>query len=469
MYVLTINSIEYGWLIGSFFAIGNINDRSTCFFTVDSTVAMTVGMEVIIGDGAVRIFGGTIDSLRLTSPKGTTLKRYDLTCIDYNQLADKRRIAASYQNQTAAYIVNDIITNYLADEGITAGTIETGPIITEAVFDYKPATECLNFIKTTTGLNWNIDYNKALQIFYREDYQDIGFTDALDNFLDAEYEETRDEYRNSQYVRGGKDTTSIIVKEAITPKPDSITRTFVCRYPIATKPTIYVDDVAVADADVGINGIDTGKKWYWNKGFAAIIQDIGEAVLTDANALTMTYVGLVDLIVKADNSPGQGARRLVETGTSGIYESIEIVPSINNQTAALDYAKGLLQKYADIPKKVYIETQSFRQAGKIIPIDISGLGVTGEFLIESVDISEQEGQMFYNLTCLSGESLGSWVEFFRKMRQDSQQYIIRDNEVLVLLVELSEISLWTETVIETVYACPIPGATQYPRATLYPC
>jgi len=77
------------------------------------------------------------------------------------------------------------------------------------------------------------------------------------------------------------------------PKPDSITRTFLARYPLASVPTIYVDDVAVAAGDVGINGLDTGKKWYWNKGSATITHDTGQAVLTDENTLTMTYYGLV--------------------------------------------------------------------------------------------------------------------------------------------------------------------------------
>lgn len=469
MYTLTINNVEYGWLIGSFSETDNINDRSTCSFMVDSTVTLTVGMEVIVENGAMRVFGGTIDSLKRRTPQGTNLKRYSLTCVDYNQLADKRRVAATYTNQTVSYIVNDIITNYLAAEGVTAGTIPTGPVITEAVFDYRKASECLDFIKTTTGLNWNIDYNKALQIFYREDYIDIGFTDTLANFYDAEYEETRDEYRNSQYIRGGKDTTGTITKEAMTPKPDSITRTFLSRYPIATKPTVYVDDVAVVDGDVGINGLDTGMKWYWNKGERTIAHSTDEAVLTDANTLTMTYIGLVDLLVKADNPPGKAVRQVVESGTSGIYESIENVPQINNQTAAMNYAKGLLQKYADIPKKVYIRTQEFRQAGKLIPIMINSLGIMGDYLIDNVSIGEESGQMFYKISCLSGDSLGSWVEFFRKMQDSGQKYTIRDNEVLVLLVELSEINLWAELVIPTVYTCPIPGATQYPRSTLYPC
>lgn len=465
---MTINGNSESWLTSTLKIDDNINARSTASFTVDTDNAIEVGQEVIILDDATRIFAGTIDSFTRTTPKGTTIKRYNITCVDYNQLGDRRIVAESYEDQTVSYIVNDLITKYLSAEGVSAGTIQTGPTMAQVVFNYITVTDCLNYIKDATGLNWNIDYNKQLHIFYREDNTDTGFSDADNNFMDAEVEETREGYRNRQYVRAGQDTTDIISLEKPTPKPDGISRKFSVRYPLATEPEIYINSTQVSSSDIGINGVEQNKKWYWNKGSKDIVQDNSETVLSDTDVLEVTYQGLVPIIAQADNPEGQADRSSTEGGT-GVYEDIEQVASIDKKDAALDYAKGLLKKYADIPQRVNIRTRTFKQAGKLIPIDISKLGLDGEYLIESVAITEQQGVFFYDITCLSGESLGSWVEFFRKMRSDSKDFVIRENEVLVLLTTTSEATSWTEATSQAVYACPVPADPLYPADDLYPC
>lgn len=480
---MTVNAIAEDWLTGSLRINDNINARSSASFTLDTDNTITVGMEVIILDDATRVFAGEIDRFTRTSPKGTTLKRYNISCLDFNKIADRRRVAATYEDKTVSYIVNDIITNVLADENVTAGTIATGPTMEKVVFNRISAADALNYIKDATGLNWNINYDKELNIFYREDNTDTGFTDTLNNFLDMQVEETREEYRNSQYVRGGQETTTTITKESANPKPDGVSKVFYFRYPVAEKPTIYVDDVAIAAGDVGIGGLEVGKKYYWNKGSNEISQDDGETVLSDAQTLTMTYKGLRKVVVQANNLDGQTERQLVEGGT-GIYEALEQVASLESRKSALDYAKSLLEKYEDIPKRVFIETTEYKQAGKLIPIEVAKLDLDDDYLIESVTISERGNTFFYNINCLSGESLGSWVEFFRKMRNEGRQFVIKENEVLVLLTNISETWKWTEKLTaricefdtprdDEVYfiqgaAFPARSNGLYPSETLYP-
>ena len=182
---MTVGGISASWLLSSLSITDNINDRSTASFVLDSNAAIVPGMEVIISDGATRIFGGTVDSFSKRNIKGTSIKRYQITCVDFNQIGDRRRVAASYEDKTVSYIVNDIITNVLAAEGIIAGSIQTGQIMKQVVFNYNTVTECLNYLKDAAGLNWNIDYDKKLHVFNREDNTDTGFSDALGNFMGA--------------------------------------------------------------------------------------------------------------------------------------------------------------------------------------------------------------------------------------------------------------------------------------------
>lgn len=453
---------------GSLNVIDNINDRSTASFSIISTNTITVGQQVIILSGATRVFGGTIDSFKVTNvPKGSSIKKYDLTCVDFNQIADRRRVAQVYENRSVTYIVNDIITNYLSAEGITAGTIQTGPTLTKVVFNRKTITECFDYIKSVTGLNWNIDYNKHVNIFYREDYTDTGFSTALGNIIEYDVEQTRQEYRNRQIIRAGQDTTTVQTLEKPSPKPDGITRTFSTRYPLAKKPTIYIDSVAIADADVGINGVDTNKKWYWNKGERAFTQDSSETVLIDTKVLQITYYGLVKIIIQSDNAAGQAERLGVEGGT-GVYEEVEDVASIDTRNAALAYANGVLSKYANIAQIITIQTQTFKLAGKLIPVTIPSLGISGDYLIESVDTTEIDGNIFYTIRCLSGESLGSWVEFFRKLKTEATDFVIQGDEILIVLSSQDENFGVQSTNTIDIFTALYPSNSLYPSNTLYP-
>ena len=422
---------------------------------------------VIVPD-TVKIFAGSIVSHKRISPRGTSLKRYDIKCSDYNELCDRRLVAASYTGQTVTYVVNDIIDTILADEGVTAGTIN-GDAYTfvNVVFNYKTVAECLNQIKDNTGLNWNIDYDKKLNLFYRNDIVGEPFTNLLANYIDMEVENDKESYRNVQYLRAGYDKTPTITKEKVAPKPDGISRKFRLRFPIAEVPTIYVNDVAISNSDMGINGIQDDKKWYWSKGEKDIIQDDSETVLSDSDTLTVTYKGLRRIIVKSENVQQQNERAGNGLG-SGVYEDIDIAAMINDKNTAMDFAKGLLNKYADIPQKVQILTKEFRKAGQIIQITSPKLGIDGEYLIESVDISEESGEFFYDIKALSGEALGSWTEYFRKLKGKYNEYIETENEYLIVALDPQE-AINIDGSVEFEFTNALyPAVNLYPSDSLYP-
>jgi hypothetical protein len=465
---LTVNGLRESPLLGSLAINDNINDRSSANFIIDTENSIEVGHEITIYDGATKIFAGSIITFRRIAPRGSTLKRYDVKCSDYNELCDRRLVAASYTAKTVTYVVEDIISTILAEEGVTAGIINgDGYTFVNVVFNYKTVSECLNQIKDNTGLNWNIDYDKKLNLFYRNDIAGDPFTDALANYIDIEVENDKESYRNVQYLRAGYDKTPTITKEKVAPKPDGISRKFRLRFPIAEVPTIYVNDVAISNSDMGINGIQDDKKWYWSKGEKDIIQDDSETVLSDSDTLTVTYKGLRRIIVKSENVQQQNERKGNGLG-SGVYEDIDIAAMINDKNQAMDFAKGMLGKYADIPQKVRILTQDYRRAGQIIQITSRKVGIDGEYLIESVDISEESGEFFYEVKALSGEALGSWTEYFRKLKGKYNEFIETENEYLIVALDPQEaIGITGSNEMDITYAL-YPSVALLPSETLYP-
>ena len=170
--LITINGQEVSARTGTLSIQDNINARSSASFVINTSVEIKAGQEVFIYDGATKIFGGSIDTFVKRFLLGGTepsRKEYDITCVDFNSIADRRKIAETYTDKTVTYILTDLITNQLTGEGITLGTVTNGDyVVKQAVFNYVTFADVLQFIQNLTGLNWNIDYDKTLNLFLNE-------------------------------------------------------------------------------------------------------------------------------------------------------------------------------------------------------------------------------------------------------------------------------------------------------------
>jgi hypothetical protein len=240
---------------------------------------------------------------------------------------------------------------------------------------------------------------------------------------------TRSQYRNRQYIRAGTDITAEIVKEKPTPKPDGVSKTFVMRLPIALKPRIFLNSVEVDPADIGVNGLDKDKRYYFSYNSNTITQDASESVLT-TEVLEVTYRGLYPLLVVAETQEQVLARQSIEGG-SGIHESIDQQQDLNTREAALEFAQGKLEKYGIIPKSVTFNTyDAGLKAGQLLTITNTFHSLSGSFLIESVTARDDNNLTLYSVKCLDGATVGGWEQLFKTLLQGNKKLVIRENRIL---------------------------------------
>lgn len=409
-----------------------LNNRNTCAFSLADIAGAyrpSVGQAVEVREAGALRFAGTIDSMSEHQPTGTTTLEVQCDCVDFNQLADRRLVARAYENQTLQHIVRDIVTQDLAGEGITTVGVQTGPVISKAVFNYRTAAECFDELAELTGFSWKIDYARDLRFFAREtSLSPFALTDVSNNFFSMRVERTRDQYRNRQFVRAGQDMTSPRTENF---RGDDQIRTFVLAFPVAAVPTVTVNGAA---RTIGIRGVETGRDFYWNRESHEITHDLALAALATTDVLAVTYRGLFPIILAAQNDAEISARVVVEGGT-GFYDAIKDAPDIDTQAFATEKAQGLLRKYGRIPQVVEFETDApGLAAGHLLSITVSPHGLNSQFLVDSVQGWDVGGRnLRHRVKALSGEHLGGWVEFFRRLAEAGRRFVIRENEVLVLL------------------------------------
>lgn len=475
-YGIYVNDTKILYRKGSLMVEKRIEERSVAEFTiidVGGTASYRRGQPVEIRDIYNElIFGGVIDTPEKIAMAPDGGLYHPIRCMDWHYLADKRLIALSFLATAAGTIVESIITNYLADEGIGIGNIEAGPDIVEAVFNYVRASDALDALAEKSNKIWYIDERKRLYFVARDiTPTDWGATAADMTKKTPILSSGNPQYRNRQYIRGGKGTTGAQEEKFI---GDGEQKAFTVGFPfqkVPTSVTVVVVAVPVGQS-IGIKGIDVAKDCYWNKGDATLTFTVAPG---DGKEVVVNYFGQFPILTLVENNNEIIDRLAIEGGGTGYVEDIADEPTLDDKDASLDSGLAKLARFG-VPgsRFFYQTTKRGLDIGQIQPITYPLLGLTNtDMLIESITITTAGGLMFYDITAIQGPEQGSWSKFFKAladMKQEVIQYLhIGSEQILIILIAREENWAWEEEVDEFVAACHFPMATLYPRDTIYPC
>jgi len=446
-----------------------VEERSVASFVVSDaaeTHHFVEGYPVIITDSGNTLFAGVVHTSTekwMSPAKGLY---HVVQCKDWHYLADKRLVAESYTGKTCKAIVEDIITNYLSAEGISAGTIQTGPTIKEAVLPYVRASDVLDKLAERAGFTWHI--NSAKKLYFVARTTTAAPFSITQHMLKHSSGITHGnpKYRNRQYLRGGKAVTT---EQTETFTADGVIQTFAVGYPLAKVPTSIKEDAAVMT--FGIKGIDTAKDYYWSKGDEVIVAAVAPA---NGVAVEIKYYGQYDILVLVENDAEVAARAAIEGAGTGYVEAIDDDTSIIDKDDAIDAAEAKLDKYSMAGKQVRFDIITYGLApGQLVPVTTARYGLSAtDLLVTEVNTVSTDIGLVYKVTAVKGPVIGGWEKFFGdliKSKDDVRLTVGDANQILIIMAPYDENWEWSESVTETVWACPVPAVTLYPSATLYPC
>lgn len=185
------------------------NQADTAGFTVrkygDRTFVPQFNDDVVIYDGATKIFGGTVLQVTETVESGAGGVVFAVTCADYTYEMDKPLVSRVYEDETIADIIDDLITAYAP--GFTSNHVSSSFVVEKIVFNQLPISQCLKRLAEIIRYDWYVDEEKDIHFFAKEtNLAPYNLTDTDGNYLYQSLTRTLDgsQVVNRVKVRGGE-------------------------------------------------------------------------------------------------------------------------------------------------------------------------------------------------------------------------------------------------------------------------
>jgi len=439
-----------------------LNGRNTCHCVLLAADGFrpVIGQDFVLtlssGGLTTILFAGSIFSrrIRFLDEGRNDWTLIDVECADWNRIADRRKIGEVYENKTLGFIVRDVVTQTLAAEGISASAVEEGPTLTKVVFPNIPVSQAFDQLSEATGYYWNIDYQRVLHVFQRTTslapFAIVNGVTAV--FRDFTEQQSLAQYRNSQYVDGGKGLTTTRTEPFL---GDGQRRSWDTEYPLASVPTLFINSVPVPTEQIGIRGVEDNKRFYWAKGETAIghaqtIEGVSVPALLATDLVTVQYIGLFDIATEIIDFAKVAERQAIEGGT-GLYEDVEVADSLDGADVVAAKGLGLLKRYG-LSSDVEFQTDRPGLAiGQQLQVTISELGVVAQtYLITEVETESLVlADRRFTVRASTGELKGTFAEFWKKVFQ-SNPITIREDAVVQTVTPMFEAATLEEVLVTAI-------------------
>lgn len=170
--VMTLGGVAPRTRIAGIMIRDVLNDApNTCSFTVDTTPP-AIGEDVKIGLGDLTgprlLFGGTVESFDQVYEGQAANLAWRVTCGDYTTSLNRRKVRKRYGQQSASFIVRDLLANYTTGFTTTGVVGDLPSVIGGIEFTEEDVAAALTRIMARIGGYWYPDYVKNIHGFLTE-------------------------------------------------------------------------------------------------------------------------------------------------------------------------------------------------------------------------------------------------------------------------------------------------------------
>lgn len=467
---ITINAVDVtDKIIATSFRIDNILTQQVdrCTFTIRNKYGETitkpsVGSEVIVTDGADRLFGGVI--VRRTDVSDTYgLVDYDIECSDYTRILNQKLVAETYVNMTVEEIISDFVVNWVVGTTFTMNQVECNITINQIQFNYEPVSECIKRLAEIVGYEWYVDYFK--DIYFKEPAAETApfeVDDSNGTYIDGSLTIRRDnsQLRTSIIVRGGEYKG---IEFTASLRLDGKQTTVNLPY----KYSDFDATLTGRPLSLGIDGIDDADDFDALYNFQEKTLKFKDSDRPSQNA-TLSFSGKPHrpVILKYSDPIAVAAVLAAEGFGDGKYEYVVIDKSINSLVAARERAAAEIRTYGETLSEGEFETiTAGLKAGMQIRVNVPARSLDEYFIVNKVTTVMKGGTSPYYKVSLITTKTMDYISILKKL-------LLKDNKALEteegVQIDLAESILETITLTENVTVQAVNYATEWVLGPMTP-
>lgn len=351
-------------------------------------------------------------------------------------------------------------------------SVHDGPTITDARFNWVPASQALDGLAERAGFWWNIDPDKVLWFAPYDAHQapfdvEPDAAGVIPHVIGPSFddEERPGELRTRQFVRGATDETDELDERFV---GDGERRTFTVGYPIAKRPEITVNGVAQT---VGVRGFDddAGADWFFSFQSNELTQERSATPLTSSDALEVTYTGLFPVVIVSRDDDAIAERQEREGFGTGKIDRVLEDDTIKTRQDAFDRAGIKLDRFSRTGRQLRFSTQvAGFKAGQSLKVTVPALALDTTMLITRVEAQLDTTQLRYTVTAIEGAIEESWIQFFNRLDRKPESLVVFENaaedEIITILHQFSK--TWTEAERPNIFLRPVADSTYQADGTI---
>lgn len=452
-----INNIEYA-LLRDFDLTDQSGNKTTSTISVliDDQPWPVAGDVIELRQDDKTLFWGLCGIPKTPKYKTGLEKRIvEIKCTNANAILSNRICNVAYQNVTVSQVVQNLFDAYISTEGVSLGAISEIPITLEVYTakDYN-LQEALDELAELVGAVWRVDNDHRFYFLAEENFPVFPRTINQNFLLGAELQHSTKDYktRTVQYISGATDYTST-QSETFTyqPSADGTEQAFITAFPVAKKPTIYVNGTQLSPSQVGVNGInsqDAGIVFLFSFSSTAVSYVQNSAYLTAGDTVRIDYTGIFPIRVSVANDV-RISQIAAATGTSGRREMVQLATSVTTQADAIQMAQALLDQFSTATGEVkfWLTSDQLYELGMTLDdvdlltqmtFDLPDLGITGDYVIVERklkpfygNLDNIETKLRVDLRLQNRDFLKSYGETLSNLRKDVNQLAVRADDIVI--------------------------------------
>ncbi len=405
------------------------HDTFSCSFfdTLDPPLTLQPILAIVDGE---KYFGGLIMRVKAIEVQGNeSYMEWQIDAVGWEVIVygrttgeptDSTSIIAQpvfgqFDNALPTAIIKYLVVHALGSEGFDFVSFSDGDevVIPSFKVSYSPCGGAFDNVITTgtqgdppQWLHWFCSPDKKIVVSDDQNGPAAPFdiTDdspSEDYTIGFELDEDGDTFVNRVIVREGNQVSDPI---PTTFTGDGSNRNFNVSGPLAGEPTITLDG---NPQTVGIQGVNTGKNWYWNLNSTGITQDAADTPPGVGIEVVVTAPQFQDGFATFYNGDAIDFASARQGGT-GYHESVQQQDNPSSLVDGETYAKAIGEQFGVIPKKVTIRTfKNGLKVGMNILVNRVRWNVNSRFVIDSVTVTTDGAWVVWEVTAL-GSPLIDW-------------------------------------------------------------